>query len=224
MENPKVQSAYKYMPSTIAISRDKLFSLSFEQRLIKRCVDIAGAILGLVLFFPFLPFIALAIFLDSPGPIFFSQNRLGKNGKPFQILKFRSMHYEAEKKTGAIWAMQGDPRITRIGSILRKLRLDEIPQLINVLKGQMSLTGPRPERPEFIERLQKYIPNYTLRHIVKPGITGLAQISYPYGASIEDARKKLCYDLFYIQNYSLALECKILLCTIWVMCSRNGAR
>ncbi len=190
----------------------------------KRSVDIIGAIIILLVLAPFLPFIALAIRLDTQGPIFFRQIRLGHQGKPFSMLKFRSMQHHAEESTGAVWASHADPRITRIGAFLRKTHLDEVPQCINILQGHMSLVGPRPERPEFMETLNKSIPFYAERHAVKPGITGWAQVCYPYGASVHDAQEKLRYDLYYIKNYSARLELEILLRTIGVIVTKQGAR
>ncbi len=149
---------------------------------------------------------------------------MGLNDKLFHVIKFRSMRMDAEKGTGAVWAVQQDPRITRIGSFLRKSRIDEIPQLVNVLQGEMSLIGPRPERPEFISELKKTIPFYGERHNVKPGVTGWAQVCYPYGASIEDALEKLRYDLYYIKKQSILLDFEIVIRTILIVFTRNGAR
>ncbi len=209
-------------PSDIIFSSG--FSLSLTRRALKRTGDFLGASIGLLLCAPLFPLIALAIYFDSPGPIFFKQIRVGRGDKLFHIIKFRSMRADAEKHTGAVWASEADPRITKIGSFLRKTRLDEIPQLINVLQGDMSLVGPRPERPEFIGELKKSIPFYGERHSVKPGVTGWAQVRYPYGASVEDALEKLRYDLYYIKNQTLWLELEILLRTIVVIFSGHGAR
>ncbi len=200
------------------------FTLSMSRRIIKRAADIFAAVCGLTLLAPLFPIIALIIHLDSPGPVFFRQVRVGLNDRLFHIIKFRSMRSDAEKSTGAVWATEGDPRITRVGSFLRKTRLDEIPQLINVLQGDMSLVGPRPERPEFIGELKKSIPFYGERHSVKPGVTGWAQVCYPYGASVEDALEKLRYDLYYIKNQSLLLEIEIIFRTILIVFTRDGAR
>jgi exopolysaccharide biosynthesis polyprenyl glycosylphosphotransferase len=170
---------------------------------------------------PLMLFTALAIRLDSPGPIFYSQVRSGWNGQPFKVYKFRSMHQDAEAR-GAQWAQERDPRITRVGYWLRILRIDELPQIWNVLCGEMSLIGPRPERPEFDTKLKEVIPYYELRYLVKPGITGWAQVMYPYGASIPDSYDKLAYDLYYIKNYSIWLDVVIVLKTIRVVLLGKG--
>ncbi len=163
----------------------------------------------------------VAIKLDSPGPVFYSQVRTGLYGKPFRVYKFRSMYQDAEKR-GAQWACQYDPRITKVGYWLRVLRIDELPQIFNVLRGDMSLIGPRPERPEFDIKLKEEIPYYELRYLVKPGITGWAQVLYPYGASVEDAYEKLAYDLYYIKNYSLWLDIAIAFKTVRVVLLGKG--
>lgn len=193
-------------------------------RLFKRLIDIFCALLGGVLFLPFFPVVALAIKLDSPGPIFFRQLRVGEREKTFYLFKFRTMRTDAEKATGAVWAQKDDPRVTRLGRFLRKSRIDEIPQLFNVLIGDMSFVGPRPERPEFVEQLQKVIPYYSERHFVKPGVTGWAQVRYPYGASVEDAVEKLRYDLYYIKNLSVTFDLMIILETIKVVLFQRGGR
>jgi lipopolysaccharide/colanic/teichoic acid biosynthesis glycosyltransferase len=162
---------------------------------------------------PLFPLIALAIKLDSHGPVLFKQKRVGRNGRNFDIYKFRTMVRDAEKN-GAQWAVEKDPRVTRIGRILRRTRLDEVPQLWNVLKGDMSLVGPRPERPEFVEELAKEIPYYEQRHLVPPGLTGWAQVRYRYGASKEDAVRKLQYELYYVRHLSIMFDIEILLRTI----------
>ena len=174
-----------------------------------------------VLLLPLMVIVGIVIKLDSPGPIFYSQLRTGLYGKPFRVYKFRSMSQDAEKK-GAQWAIQRDPRITRVGYWLRVLRIDELPQIWNVLSGEMSLIGPRPERPEFDVKLKEAIPYYEMRYLVKPGITGWAQVLYPYGASLEDAYEKLAYDLYYIKNYSLWLDIVIVLKTIRVVLLGKG--
>ena len=180
---------------------------------IKRLSDILiGLIVGAITILIF-PFIALAIKLDSPGPIFYKQVRAGRNGKNFSLIKFRSMEKEAEKN-GAVWAEKNDPRITRVGKILRKSLIDELPQFIDILKGEISSIGPRPERPEFIAQLEEEIPFYQNRHIVKPGLTGWAQVNFKYGNSKEDALEKLQYELYYIKNRSLFLDLKIILKTV----------
>ena len=193
-------------------------------RIYKRFFDLLFASIGLALVSPLLPVIALAIRLDSPGPVLFRQVRVGKNERNFVLLKFRTMCTDAEKKTGAVWAVENDPRVTRVGKFLRKTRLDEIPQLINVLRGDMSFVGPRPERPEFVSTLKEKIPYYSHRHYVKPGATGWAQVKYPYGASVQDAEEKLCYDLYYIKNFSLTLDFIIILETVKVVLFGRGAR
>ena len=180
---------------------------------VKRMTDIILATIGFVLTLPFWPLIALAIRLDSRGPIFYKQIRVGLHGRQFSIFKFRTMRQNAEKD-GAQWASTNDSRITRIGRLLRKTRLDELPQLWNILRGEMSLVGPRPERPEFVEQLSELIPHYRQRHLIKPGLTGWAQIRYSYGASVEDAHRKLCYDLYYLKNRSIDLDAAIVIRTV----------
>ena len=189
-----------------------------------RITDIFASISGIVLALPLVPLIALAIKLDSKGPIFYRQARVGLKEKSFQVIKFRTMRSDAEQETGAMWAQKDDDRITRVGRFLRKSRLDEIPQLFNVLKGDMSFIGPRPERPEFVEQLNKTIPFYSRRHSVRPGITGWAQVMYPYGASAEDALEKLRYDLYFIKNFSLSLLLLIIIKTIRVVLFGKGGR
>jgi sugar transferase (PEP-CTERM system associated) len=189
----------------------------------KRLYDVLAAI---TLFFILLPSILLTMIfikLDSRGPIFYKQDRVGKNSKIFKLFKFRSMIQNAES-TVAIWAKENDERTTRIGKWIRLFRIDEIPQLYNVFKGDMSLVGPRPERPEFVQKLEKQIPNYFIRNTVKPGLTGWAQVNYRYGASVEDALIKLEYDLYYIKNMSLIFDCQILLKTIGTVLFGQGAR
>lgn len=188
----------------------------------ERAVDILLSTLGLILSLPFLPFIALAIKINSAGPIFYSQKRVGKNGRIFKTYKFRTMIRDAEGRTGPTWAGAYDPRVTRVGKFLRKIRLDEIPQLWNVLCGEMSLVGPRPERPEFVEKLKTEIPFYNRRLMVKPGLTGWAQIMYKYSASREETMEKLQYDLYYIKNRSLLLYFIILIRTIRIVLTRQG--
>jgi lipopolysaccharide/colanic/teichoic acid biosynthesis glycosyltransferase len=181
--------------------------------LVKRLMDIVLASLGLLFVLPFFPLIALAIYLDSPGPIFYTQERVGKNGRRFKVYKFRTMRPDAEKE-GAVWAQENDPRVTRVGRILRKSHVDEFPQFLNILKGEMSAVGPRPERPEFVEELAKEIPFYRVRHAVKPGMAGWGLVKQGYGASKEDALLKLQYDLYYIKHQSLWLDLVILLKTV----------
>lgn len=198
--------------------RTSLFSFS------KRSIDIILSMIGLLLTLPIFPLIALSIKLDSRGPVFFRQLRVGNREKHFMIYKFRSMRQDAEKGSGAVWAEKNDPRITRLGAFLRNTRIDEIPQLINVLKGDMSFVGPRPERPEFVEKLKQIIPYYSKRHFIQPGLTGWAQVRYPYGASVEDAVEKLRYDLYYIKNISPFLDTLIFLETIKVVLFGRGVR
>ncbi|SDB57910.1 sugar transferase, PEP-CTERM system associated/exopolysaccharide biosynthesis polyprenyl glycosylphosphotransferase [Desulfonatronum thiosulfatophilum] len=200
------------------------FRINNLTRLFKRLLDVTSAGLGLLLTLPLFPVIALLIKLDSPGPVFFRQTRVGQRDEEFTLIKFRTMRQDAETVTGAVWAQQDDPRITKLGHILRKTRVDEIPQLINVVLGDMSLIGPRPERPEFVSELKKVIPYYSERHFVKPGVTGWAQVCYPYGSSVEDAVEKLRYDLYYIKNLSLLFDIRIILRTINVVLFQEGSR
>jgi sugar transferase (PEP-CTERM system associated) len=200
------------------------FRITAPVRLIKRITDVLFSAAGLVLVLPLFPLFALAIRLDSPGPIFFRQVRVGEREKNFSLYKFRTMGEDAEKGTGAVWAQEKDSRVTRVGNFFRKSRIDEIPQLFNVLMGNMSLVGPRPERPEFIEKLKEVIPYYSERHFVKPGVTGWAQVRYPYGASVEDALEKLRYDLYYIKNLSITFDLMIILETVKVVLFRRGGR
>lgn len=200
------------------------FRMTAFMRSYKRIFDILFSCLGLLLASPFFPVVALAIKFDSAGPVFFKQLRVGEREVEFFVYKFRTMSEDAEKSTGAVWAVENDPRVTRVGQFMRKTRIDEIPQLYNVLKGDMSFVGPRPERLAFVERLKETIPYYSTRHFVKPGVTGWAQVRYPYGASEEDALEKLRYDLFYIKNYSVFLDFKIILETVRVVLSGFGGR
>ncbi|GMU24303.1 MAG: sugar transferase [Phycisphaerae bacterium] len=187
------------------------------QLILKRAVDVAMALLVMLLTAPLWPLIALLVRLDSPGPALFHQRRVGLNGRVFRLHKFRTMHVESEPG-GHVWAAKDDPRVTRVGWYLRRSRLDELPQLWNILLGQMSIVGPRPERPEFVEELSRSIPFYHERHLVKPGLTGWAQINYRYGASVEDARRKLQLDLWYLKHMSLELDFLVLLRTVGTMC------
>jgi sugar transferase (PEP-CTERM system associated) len=189
---------------------------------IKRTLDVALSVLLLVCGLPVMALAAIIIKLETPGPAVFRQERVGLLGKRFTVFKFRSMRQDAERKTGPTWAQENDDRITRVGRFLRKSRLDELPQVWNVLRGDMSFIGPRPERPYFVELLKSKIRYYDLRHYVKPGITGWAQVMYPYGASVEDAYRKLQYDLYYAKNISLQLDLLILLKTIRVVASGQG--
>ncbi len=190
----------------------------------KRGASILISIFGLLLTLPLLPFIILAIKVTSAGPALYRQKRVGRDGSIYNCYKFRTMRPDAEADIGATWAMDDDPRVTTVGRFLRLSRMDEIPQLWNVLRGDMSLVGPRPERPEFVDMLNKEIPYYHLRHTVRPGITGWAQVRYKYGSSIEDAKEKLRYDLFYIKNMSLGLDVLVFLQTFKVILWGNGAK
>lgn len=189
----------------------------------KRLFDIAASLLLLLLTAPVIVLFALLVKLDSKGPAFFRQTRVGLYGVPFNLIKLRSMRIDAEAN-GAQWAQRDDPRVTRLGKFIRKVRIDELPQAWSVLKGEMSFVGPRPERPEFVSELEGHLSYYAERHMVKPGITGWAQINYPYGASIEDSRHKLEYDLYYAKNYTPFLDLLILLQTLRVVLWREGAR
>ena len=188
----------------------------------KRVLDIILSLLLLACAAPVMALVAIIIKLETPGPAIFSQERVGLLGKRFTVYKFRSMRQDAERKTGPTWAKENDDRITRAGRFIRKSRLDELPQVWNVLRGDMSFIGPRPERPYFVDLLKSKIRYYDLRHYVKPGITGWAQVMYPYGASVEDAYRELQYDLYYTKNISLQLDVLILLKTIKVVLSGQG--
>ena len=200
------------------------FRFSNFFRMVRRGLNLSVALLGLILSLPLLPFIWLAVKLGSPGPALYRQKRVGKRGATFYCYKFRTMRQDAEADRGATWAADDDPRITRVGRVLRSTRLDEIPQLWCVLKGDMHFVGPRPERPEFVEWLSKEIPYYGVRHVVRPGITGWAQVQYKYGNTLEDAREKLQYDLFYIKNASVGLDLLILFQTIKIVLLGRGAK
>ncbi|MCJ7552666.1 MAG: sugar transferase, partial [Ignavibacteriaceae bacterium] len=189
---------------------------------LKRLSDIFVSIFFLASNSPVILISAILIKLDSKGPVFFKQERSGLNGRLFKIVKFRSMYVDAEKHTGPIWSQKDDPRITKVGKIIRILRIDELPQMYNVLKGEMSLVGPRPERPFFVEKLSEQIPYYKRRLKVRPGITGWAQVKHKYDESIEDVKIKLRYDLFYIENMSIRMDMKILFRTVFVVLFRKG--
>jgi exopolysaccharide biosynthesis polyprenyl glycosylphosphotransferase len=191
-------------------------------QMIKRLLDIALALVGLALFAAIFPVLALLIELDSPGPIFFRQERIGRGGVPFTMIKLRTMIPNAEEASGPAWAADNDPRMTRVGRVLRKTRLDEVPQLINVLAGSMSIVGPRPERQVFVDLLAQQIPFYRTRLVVKPGLTGWAQVRYPYGSTTEDALYKLQFDLYYIRHQGLMLDLHIMLRTIGTMLTLGG--
>ncbi len=192
--------------------------------ILKRAFDLVVSALLLLLTAPIILITAAIVKIDSPGPAFYRQSRVGRYGETFEILKLRSMRQDAEAGGSAIWAQKADPRVTRIGRIIRMIRVDELPQMWTVLRGGMSFVGPRPERPEFVAELEKQIPFYAERHMVKPGITGWAQINYPYGASLDDARHKLEYDLYYTKNYSPFLDLLIILQTVRVLLWAEGAR
>ncbi|WP_304621869.1 sugar transferase [Neoroseomonas alba] len=194
------------------------------ERALHRALDIAASVALLILTLPLLLFVAIAIKIDSPGPIFYRQERVGREHRVFSILKFRSMTTDAERSGSALWASVGDARVTRVGRFIRARRIDEIPQVINILRGEMSFVGPRPERPEFVGKLTQSIPHYADRAVVRPGLTGWAQVRYPYGASVEDARNKLAFDLWYIQKRSIVLDLRIALATVRVVLGQIGAR
>lgn len=197
--------------------------LDGRSRFIKRLADFLVSLSFVIMVLPLCLFVALAIKLESPGPVFYRQERVGLNGKVFRVWKFRSMRTDAERD-GPQWANKQDSRVTRVGKIIRMLRIDEIPQIMNVLSGEMSFVGPRPERPVFVDQLRTEIPHYDLRHAVKPGITGWAQVNYPYGASIEDAKRKHAYDMYYLKNHDLILDFAILMQTVRVVLFPGGAR
>ena len=191
---------------------------------LKRTLDLSFGIFGLVISLPVMALVAMAIKLDSKGPVIFRQKRVGLGGRSFELLKFRSMRVDAEQANGAQWASSNDPRATRVGRFIRKFRLDELPQFINLIRGEMSFVGPRPERPVFVEQLRKDIAYYDERHSVRPGITGWAQVMYPYAATVEDSYRKLEYDLFYLKNMSIFFDCAIILKTIRTVISGEGGR
>jgi len=192
------------------------------EKKVKRILDIIVSLMFILFSFPITLATVIAIKIDSKGPVFYKQERCGLNGVPFKILKFRSMRQDAEKGSGPVWSQKGDPRITKVGKFIRKVRIDEIPQMINVLKGEMSLVGPRPERPFFVEKLAAEIPYYKRRLKVRPGITGWAQVKHKYDESIEDVKAKLRYDLFYIENISIRMDFKILFRTVFVVLFGKG--
>jgi len=199
------------------------FKVKRSQQIVRRMISVPAAFVGLLLCLPFIPFIMLAVRLSSPGPVFFRQTRVGRHGSLFTAFKFRTMRQGAEKE-GAVWAIENDPRITRVGGFMRATRLDEIPQLWNVLRGDMAFIGPRPERPEFVHWLSKQIPYYDLRNMVRPGITGWAQVRYGYSATLEGSKVKLEYDLYYLKHLSLGFDLLILFETIKTIIQRKGAR
>ncbi|MEZ5316495.1 MAG: sugar transferase [Vicinamibacterales bacterium] len=225
-------SVYEEYTGKIAVENLRpswlIFSEGFKktrlQLAAKRAMDIVCAVTGLILAMPLMLVVAALIKLTSPGPVLYHQRRVGLHGRVFTVHKFRSMRQDAEKGTGAVWAQANDSRVTRLGRFLRRTRLDETPQLFNVLTGEMSMVGPRPERPEFVSTLTEQIPFYGLRHNVRPGVTGWAQVSYTYGASVEDALEKLQYDLFYAKHLTLPFDLMILLSTIKTVLLRRGAQ
>src|SRR5690606_34665594 len=225
-------SVYEEYTGKIAVENLRpswlIFSAGFRKSrtlaAMKRTIDVVGAAAGLIIGAPIFLLVALAVKWTSPGAIFYHQRRVGLRGHIFWTHKFRSMRENAEAATGAVWASPtGDARVTPIGRFMRKTRLDELPQLWNILKGEMSFVGPRPERPEFVTDLTRVIPYYGQRHIVRPGLTGWAQICYTYGASTEDALQKLQYDLYYIKNLSIGLDLYIMFETIKTVVLRKGA-
>ena len=191
---------------------------------VKRAVDLGFGFIGLILSAPLMALIAVIVRMDSPGPALYRQVRVGIGGKLFEVLKFRSMRLDAEIANGAQWAQVDDPRVTRVGKILRKYRLDELPQFLNVIRADMSFIGPRPERPVFVDQLCEQIPYYNERHSVRPGLTGWAQVQYPYGATVEDSMRKLEYDLFYLQNMSMLFDFAIVVQTVRIVLFGRGAR
>jgi len=199
------------------------FRVKASQQIVRRMVSFTVALIGLLICLPFIPFIILAVRLSSPGPVFFNQTRVGHRGRLFTAHKFRTMRQDAEA-AGAVWATKDDPRITPLGGFMRKTRLDEIPQLWNVLRGDMGFVGPRPERPEFVQWLSNEIPYYDLRHMIRPDITGWAQVRYRYGATLEETKRKLEYDLYYLKHLSLGLDLLIMFETVKTIVLRRGAQ
>lgn len=209
-------------PSWLAFSGG--FDHSIPRRLNKRFFDLVAAGALLLVAWPFMVVVAACIAMESRGPIFYRQDRIGENGRIFQLIKFRSMRVDAEADGVARWASQNDDRTTRVGRIIRLSRLDELPQLFNILRGDMSFVGPRPERPQFVDMLSQEVRYYNVRHCVKPGLTGWAQLRYPYGASVQDAEEKLTFDLFYVKNHGLVFDLLILLQTVEVVLFHRGSR
>ncbi len=224
------EEVYEQVTGRIAVAAMRpsylIFNEGFRRHpfaaFLKRINDVVVAAVMLLLLWWVMLLVAIVVRLTSPGPILFTQERVGQDGRPFVLMKFRSMRADAEKLSGPVWASEDDPRITRFGKFMRKTRLDELPQLFNVLSGSMSLVGPRPERQHFVDQLAARIPYFRLRHIVKPGVTGWAQTNYPYGNTEEDALHKLQYDLFYIKNYSVLFDLSILISTIKTVVLRRG--
>jgi lipopolysaccharide/colanic/teichoic acid biosynthesis glycosyltransferase len=220
-------AAMDKMGDSVALtdSRDNLYSgRSWSGDNAKRIIDLVVACALIVFTLPLMAIVALAIKCDSPGSVFYRQERVGLGGCRFILLKFRSMVENAESDGQPVWAAQRDVRTTAVGRLIRLMRIDELPQLFNVLCGDMSMVGPRPERPYFVEQLTEVIPLFAERQKIKPGITAWAQINYPYGASIEDARNKLIYDLYYLKNRSLVLDLMVLMATVRVVIFQQGAR
>ncbi|MBC8234525.1 sugar transferase [bacterium] len=201
------QKHYNYFRS---VENSPHFKISTTYLTAKRCLDLFAAIIGLILFLPLFLVVAILIKLDSKGPVFFSQERVGKKGRIFRIHKFRTMVQEAERKTGPVWAKKDDPRLTLVGRVLRKSKIDELPQLFNVIKGDMSLVGPRPERPCFVKRFAEIMPGYNRRHDVIPGITGLAQLRNGYDSTPNHLYRKLRYDVTYIKKMGMAIDFRLL--------------
>jgi len=219
--NGKIDVDHLY-PSALIFSEG--FRLNYSFLLIRRIISFLVALIVLIICLPLIPIIGLAVKFSSPGPVFFRQQRVGQKNAVFTLYKFRTMRRDAEEQTGAVWAGKNDPRVTRVGGFLRRTRLDEIPQLWNVLKGDMGFVGPRPERPEFVQWLSSKIPYYHMRHIIRPGVTGWAQVRYQYGASFEEAKEKLAYDLYYIKHMSLALDLFVMFESIKTIILRRGAQ
>ncbi len=228
----EVASTYERVLGRVCVKEIRPSQLIFSGELgprtqnlvFQRLANAVVAVIGIVIGLPFLLLTALAVRLSSPGPVLYRQVRVGLDDEPFTLFKFRSMRADAEKGTGAVWAQKDDPRVTRVGRIIRKIRFDELPQLFNVLKGEMSIVGPRPERPEFVRALSEKIPYYRQRHCVRPGITGWAQINYKYGDTMEDTITKLEYDLYYIKNMSMSLDNYIIFHTVKAMLLSRGAQ
>lgn len=223
-----IERTQRRLPVELLRADELVFARGFAQgrldRLLRRALDLAASIALLIFALPIIGIAALCICLDSKGPVFYRQERVGQGGRPFCLTKLRTMRVDAERDGGPQWARVGDSRVTRVGRILRKCRVDELPQIFSVLRGEMSFVGPRPERAFFVEELERRIPFYRLRLLVKPGITGWAQVRYPYGASVEDARAKLEYDLYYLKNRSLFLDLTILFHTVRHVLMGKGAR
>jgi sugar transferase (PEP-CTERM system associated) len=225
-------SVYEEYTGKIAVENLRpswlIFSSGFRKTrasmAVKRVFDVSLSLVGVIVSLPVMALVALAVKATSAGPVLYRQERVGLNGHIFTVLKVRTMREDAEAATGPVWSLKNDARVTPIGRFLRRTRLDEIPQFLNVLRGEMSFVGPRPERPSFVEQLTAQIPFYGQRHVVKPGLTGWAQVRYSYGASVEDAIEKLQYDLYYIKNLSFSLDLVIVLETIKTVVLRRGGQ